>query len=181
MGWLDRGNTAKGGANLVWIKSLRPVGLDGGLQIGSEWNLDVVNRRHEVLSVATRHPLLKVTGLALALLLATSVTGCLHPWMPVLCGMQNETIATGVSVPSENYNAKRPRKMAESPSNVWVLFVYEPEQAPLAHAAFSSFTKDCFLHEVMFEKDEDDEPKPYHAAVCAQERTPAPPEGAEVN
>lgn len=128
-----------------------------------------------------RHPLHLVAALVAVSVLATTAAGCIHPWMPVLCGMQNETIATGVSVPSEDYNARRPRGMAPSESNMWVLFVYEPEKAPLAHVAFRSFTKDCFLTEVMFEGDEDDEPHPYHAAVCAKERTPPPPEGAEVN
>lgn len=108
--------------------------------------------------------------------LLLGLAGCFHPWMPVLRGMQADKVVAEVSGDEDDYNSKRPPTVSPSESNKWVLFVYEPKDVPKTHAAFAGFTDDCFFQTIQYEGADDDAPKPYHAAICAYERTPKPPD-----
>lgn len=112
---------------------------------------------------------------ALLLALTVGVSACTHPWMPVLRGMEAEKVVAELAQADRDFNAKAPKSMAPSDSNEWVLFIYDPKEAPEAHAAFASFEKDCFFGTVQYEDVDDDAPRPRHAAICARERTPKPP------
>ncbi len=100
----------------------------------------------------------------------------LHPWMPVLRGMQADKVVAEISADGDDYNAKRPKTMKPAENNEWVLFIYDPKDATKSHAAFAGFTEDCFFDTIQYEGADDDAPKPYHAAICAKERTPKPPD-----
>lgn len=103
-------------------------------------------------------------------ILAIFGSGCTHPWMTVYYGMRDERIDTELAMEDVDMNARAPERFAPSPSNQWVVFLYDPGDDPATHEAFQSLGEDCFFTTLEREN------RTRHAAVCPLERVPPIPD-----
>jgi len=99
-----------------------------------------------------------------------------HPWLAVLRGMQSEKIVSEITSKEADYNAKAPKGVARSPTNRWLIFIYDPKDAQSAHEAFAGSSEYCYFDVVMHEGVDEDQERPRQAAICVLERTPRPPD-----
>lgn len=99
-----------------------------------------------------------------------------HPWLAVLRGMKSEKIVSEITVKKDDYNGKAPKGVAQSPTNRWLVFIYDPVDVPSAHEAFAGSSDYCYFDQVMYEDVDDEQARLRHAAICVLERTPRPPD-----